>query len=91
MPEGWDAIQRDLDKREKWACVKLMRYPGLHQKQHGQQVKGGDSAALLCSGESPPKVLHPALEPWAQERHGAVGVHPKESHTNDLRARAPVL
>ena len=50
---------------------------GLHPQQCGQQVKGGDSAALL-SGETPPGVLRPAVEPSAQEGHGAVGLGPAE-------------
>jgi len=47
-------------------------YPGLHQEKC-------DSAPLLHSGEILPGVLHPALEPSAQDRHGAVGVGPEEA------------
>ena len=65
-------------------------YPGLHQKKHGQQGEGGHSAPLLCSGETPPGVLHPALEPSGQARHGAVGVGSEEGHKRDSRAGAPL-
>jgi len=64
---------------------------GLHQEQRRQQVEGGDSAPLLWSGETAPAVLHSALEPSAQERHGAVEAGPEESHKKDLRAGAPLL
>ena len=52
-------------------------YSGLHPQQRGQQVKGGDSGTLLCSDETSPGVLHPALEPSAQE--GPVGAGPEEA------------
>jgi len=54
-------------------------HPGLHQKQRGQQGEGGDPATLFQSGETPPGVLHPVLEPPAQERHGPVGAGPEEA------------
>jgi len=73
---------------EKLGMSRLM-YPGLHQKQHGQQKEGGDSAPLLYSRETPPGVLHPALEPSAQER--PVGAGPEEGHKNDQRAGTPLL
>jgi len=56
-----------------------------------QQVEGGDSAPLLCSGEIPPRVLRPALESSARERHGPVGAGTDEDHEDDQRAGVPLL
>jgi len=53
--------------------------PGLHPQQRGQQGEREDFAPLLRSGETPLGVLHPALEPSAQGRHGPVGVGPEEA------------
>ena len=61
------------------------QYLGLHPKNSGQQVKGGDPAPPLCAGEASPGVLCPDVESSVQERRGPVGEHPEEGHKNDPR------
>jgi len=66
-------------------------YTGLDQEKCGQRVEGGDSAPLLCSRETPPGVLSPALGPPTKEGHGRVGAGPEEGQKYDQRAGIPFL
>ena len=53
--------------------------PGLHPEQCGQQAKGGDSPPLLCSHDTPPAVLCPALGAPMSEGHGPAQAGPEEA------------
>jgi len=64
---------------------------GCIQSSVASRAREGILPFLLCFSETPPGVLHPALEPSAQERHGAVGAGPEEGNTNDQRAGIPLL
>ncbi|PKU44129.1 rna-directed dna polymerase from mobile element jockey- hypothetical protein [Limosa lapponica baueri] len=144
------AIQQDLDRLEKWACVDHMRlnrakcrvlywgwgnlwyqYKLRDERIESSPAKKGlevledekldmnwrcalaaqkGNGILRCTKRSvasrsrevilpiystlvrhPPRVLCPALEASAQERHGAVGVGPEEGHKNGQRDGTPVL
>jgi len=75
-----------------WVRIKgRARTDDMHQERSGQQVEGGDSVPLLCSGDTPPGVLYPALEPSAQERHALAGAGPEEGQKNDPRDGTPLL
>ena len=66
--------------------------PRLYKKKSGQQVNGGNSAPLLCSGEAPPGVLNPALRsPVSSTRHAPAEAGPEKGHKNGQRAGAPLL
>ena len=68
-------------------------YPGLYQQNCGHWGEGGDSAPLLCTGETSPGVLHPEVESSLEKRGRCrpVGAHPEEGHKNDPRDETPLL
>ena len=70
-------------------CPHSPEGPGLHQKKHGEHIKGGDPAPLLCTGEISFEIPHPDVDSSAQERRAPLGVHPEEGHKNDPRNGTP--
>jgi len=54
-------------------------YPGLHHKKHGQQVKGGDLAPLLCPGKTTVRVLCLVLGFPVQKTQGRPRRSPAEA------------
>jgi len=79
-----------MEGREPAMCPRSPEsqlFPGLNQKKHGQQGKGGDSAPLLCSHETPHGIQTLSVGPTTREGHGAVGAGSGESQ-DDQRAGA---
>ena len=64
--------------------------PGLHQEKCNRQVKGSGSVPLLCSRETPPRVVHPVLGARTQEGHGDAGAGQEEGREDDQTAGVPL-
>lgn len=60
-------------------CTDNQLYPGLHQKNHGQQAEEGDSPTLCHIPKTPAGVLHPALKPLSMRRMWTFGASPWRS------------
>jgi len=84
-------VDERLDRRQQCvlAAQRANRFLGCIKSSAASRSREG--ILPLCSGETSPGVPRSALEPSAQERHGAVGVGPEEGYENDQRSGTPLL
>ncbi|KAF4795204.1 hypothetical protein TURU_095600 [Turdus rufiventris] len=83
-PEGWDGIQRDLNKLKKWAhgnlmdkakCKVLHLREGSHEYQHGQGMnrsRPAENLEVLVDESDPAMCTH------SPESQLCPGLHPKQ-------------
>ncbi|KAJ7401879.1 rna-directed dna polymerase from mobile element jockey-like [Pitangus sulphuratus] len=95
-PEEWDFIQRDLDRLKKVGpleCELTAQKDNCILSCIKSSVASRSSEVILplCSGETPPRLLHLALGSSTQEGHWPVRVSPEEGHQDDQRDGAPLL
>ena len=66
-------------------------YPGVHQAQHSQPIKGGDCPTLHCTGVAPLRVLCAVLGASIQEGHHTIRVCPEEGDQDGERPQGQDL
>ncbi|KAK4812026.1 hypothetical protein QYF61_025017 [Mycteria americana] len=107
IPEGWDAIQRDLDKLEKWAHVNLVRFNKakcrvLHLAQKANHILGCIKRSVasrlrevippLCSALVKPHLEY-CVQLWSPStvKTWTCWSGSRGGHKNDERDGAPLL
>jgi len=93
-PEEKDlGVLADKKLNMNWQCVLAAQKANwiLGCIKSSMDSRAREEILPLCSGETPPGVLHPALESSEQNTHGPVGAGPEECHKNDQRAGMPFL